>query len=145
MNDLFARLARRTAHLTGSAWGFLTALLLVIVWAIVGPLFHFSEAWQLVINTGTTIVTFLMVFLIQGSQNHDSAAMQIKLDELLRAVQGAHNSLIDLESATEDEIERHQRALHRLAGMHPRERRAVEADMRAGAEGEATEPNSREE
>lgn len=127
MDDLFARLARRTSRVTGSAWGFLVASLLVIVWAVLGPMFHFSETWQLVINTGTTIVTFLMVFSIQGSQNHDSAAMQIKLDELLRAVQGAHNSLIDLESATEEEMQRHQRAMHQLA--------ARDVDRRAGDEG----------
>ncbi|MGE3856103.1 MAG: low affinity iron permease family protein [Dehalococcoidia bacterium] len=126
MNELFARIARRTAHLTGSAWGFLAALAVVLGWAVVGPVFHFSETWQLVINTGTTIVTFLMVFLIQSSQNHDSAAMQIKLDELLRAVHGAHNSMIALESATEEEMDRHARALHRLAGLHE-----------GGSEGEA--------
>jgi len=118
MNDLFTRAARRTAHLAGSARTFLLALALVLTWAITGPVFHFSETWQLVINTGTTIVTFLMVFLIQSSQNHDSAAMQLKLDELIRAVSGAQNSLISLETGTEDEMQRQAEALHELAGMH---------------------------
>lgn len=128
MNELFARIARRTAHLTGSAWGFLAALAVVLGWAVAGPVFHFSETWQLVINTGTTIVTFLMVFLIQSSQNHDSTAMQIKLDELLRAVHGAHNSMIALESATEEEMDRHARALHRLAGLHEEGKAAQAAE-----------------
>ena len=118
MNELFSRIARRTAHLAGSAWAFLLAVGLVVAWALSGPIFHFSETWQLVINTGTTIITFLMVFLIQSSQNHDSAAMQIKLDELIRAVDGAKNSVISLESSTEDEMQQQSAAIHRLAGLH---------------------------
>jgi len=116
VNDLFTRIARRTAHLAGSAVVFLGAVALIVVWALAGPLFHFSETWQLMVNTGTTVVTFLMVFLIQSSQNHDSVAMQIKLDELIRAVQGAQNSLISLEDSTEEEMQRQSHALHRLAG-----------------------------
>lgn len=131
MNGLFGRIARRAAHLAGTAWAFLLAFLLVVTWAITGPLFHFSATWQLVINTGTTIITFLMVFLIQSSQNRDSAAMQLKLDELLRAVNGAHNSLISLESSTEEEIERQAQALHRLVGLHDDD--AVRGRHEAGA------------
>ena len=86
--------------------GFGIAVLTVILWAIVGPLFGFSDTWQLVINTGTTIVTFLMVFLVQNTQNRDSAAIHLKLDELIRAVQGAHNACLDLEELSEDELEK---------------------------------------
>lgn len=117
MNDVFSRIARRTAHLAGTAPTFLLAVVLIVVWAISGPVFGFSETWQLVINTGTTIITFLMVFLIQSSQNHDAAAMQIKLDELIRAVNGAQNSLISLENATEDEMQNREGELQRLAGI----------------------------
>jgi len=81
-------------------------MLIIVVWAVTGPLFGFSDTWQLVINTGTTIVTFLMVFLIQNTQNRDSEAMQLKLDELIRAVNGAHNGLLDLEELTEEDLER---------------------------------------
>jgi low affinity Fe/Cu permease len=104
LNDLFNTIARRVSHITGTAWSFLTALLIVIVWGITGPIFKFSDTWQLVINTGTTIVTFLMVFLIQNTQNRDSLAMQLKLDELLRSIEGARNSMIDLESLTDAEL-----------------------------------------
>jgi len=84
----------------------MVAVLIVLAWAITGPIFGFSDTWQLVINTGTTIATFLMVFLIQNTQNRDSAAVQLKLDELIRAVAGAHNALLDLEELTEDDLAR---------------------------------------
>ena len=123
MNELFRRLACRTAELVGTAWAFIFALLSIFIWLASGPIFHFSDTWQLVINTGTTIVTFLMVFLIQNSQNRDAKAMHLKLDELIRATRRARNSLVDLEKlsdaelrALEDEFHGlHQRALqHRL-------------------------------
>ncbi len=97
-------LAQRVTHFSGSSWGFSLALLVVVVWAFTGPMFHFSETWQLVINTGTTIVTFLMVFLIQRTQNKDSLALHLKLNELVAAVQGASNRLIDVESLSESDL-----------------------------------------
>jgi low affinity Fe/Cu permease len=102
----FSRFAKWTAHATGHPLAFALAALTIVVWLLTGPLFRFSDTWQLVINTGTTIVTFLMVFLIQNTQNRDSAAVQLKLDELIRAVNGAHNALLDLEELTESDLER---------------------------------------
>jgi low affinity Fe/Cu permease len=101
----FARFAKATARVSGHAATFGLAVLVIIAWAVTGPLFHFSDTWQLVINTGTTIVTFLMVFLIQNTQNRDSVAMQIKLDELLRAMKGAQTAMADLEDLTEAELD----------------------------------------
>lgn len=113
--SLFSRFAKWTAHASGRPATFATAAIIILVWGFTGPLFGFSNTWQLVINTGTTIVTFLMVFLIQNTQNRDSAAMQIKLDELIRAHQGAHNALLDLEELTEDDLERLRARYERLA------------------------------
>lgn len=102
--DFLADIASGVTRWAGSSWGFGTALAVVIVWAILGPVFHWSDTWQLVINTGTTIITFLMVFLIQRSQNRDSMAIQLKLNELVAAIEGASNRLIDVESLSEDEL-----------------------------------------
>ncbi len=102
----FTRFAKWTSRATGHPTAFVAAMLIIVVWAVTGPIFGFSDTWQLVINTGTTIVTFLMVFLIQNTQNRDSEAMQLKLDELIRAVNGAHNGLLDLEELTEKDLER---------------------------------------
>ena len=101
----FTRFAKRTATLTGRPATFLAAAIVIIVWAISGPLFGFSDTWQLVINTGTTIVTFLMVFLIQSTQNRDAEAIQVKLDELIRAVGHARNELMDLEELEEEDLD----------------------------------------
>jgi low affinity Fe/Cu permease len=98
----FTRFANHAARATGHPWAFLLAVIVVLVWVITGPIFKFSDTWQLVINTGTTIVTFLMVFLIQNTQNRDSAAIHIKLDELIRSHKPAHNSLLDLEQLDEE-------------------------------------------
>ena len=113
MNEFFRKFAQQTSMVVGSPWAFLTALLVILVWALTGPIFGFSDTWQLVINTGTTIVTFLMVFLIQNTQNRDAAAMQAKLDELLRAVGKARDQFIGVEHLTEREIEMIRRALER--------------------------------
>ena len=102
----FGRLARWTARMAGHPAAFAAAVLVIAGWALTGPIFQFSDTWQLVINTGTTIVTFLMVFLLQNSQNHDSAAMQLELDELIRAVHGAQNTLLDLEEQSEEDLKR---------------------------------------
>lgn len=102
--SLFTRCANQTAHLAGRATTFVVMCALVIAWALAGPFFDFSDSWQLTINTGTTILTFLMVFLIQATQNRDSAAIQIKLDEIIRSLEGAHNAVIDLEEMDEDDL-----------------------------------------
>lgn len=104
MNELFRRFSQKTSELVGSPWAFMIATLTLVVWAVTGPLFHFSDTWQLVINTGTTIVTFLMVFLIQNTQNRDAKAIHLKLDELVRATKRARNSFVDIESLSDDEL-----------------------------------------
>ena len=123
--SLFSRFAKWAACATGHPTSFVLAVGTLCVWAITGPFYHFSDTWQLVINTGTTIITFLMVFLIQNTQNRDSAAMQLKLDELIRAVQGAHNALLDLEELTQKDLDQ-IRARYEALARHARE------DLRQG-------------
>jgi low affinity Fe/Cu permease len=108
MYEGFRRLARAASHALGSPWAFAMAILVVICWAVTGPLFQFSNAWQLTINTGTTIVTFLMVFLIQNSQNRDTRVTQLKLDELIRALKEARTELVDMEDLSDEELRRLQ-------------------------------------
>jgi low affinity Fe/Cu permease len=111
----FSYFARKLAILSGRPATFLIAVALVLLWALTGPIFGFSDTWQLVINTSTTIITFLMVFLIQNTQNRDTEAIQIKLDELIRATQGAHNALLNLEQLEEEELEKYLRSYSQLA------------------------------
>jgi len=110
-----SRLARLTAHAMGQPAAFGTALAIIILWAISGPIFGFSDTWQLIINTGTTIITFLMVFIIQNTQNRDAEAMHIKLDELIRAMDQAQNALLNLEELEEEDLERIRADYLRLA------------------------------
>jgi low affinity Fe/Cu permease len=113
--EWFRRFSCRTSERLGSHWAFLIAVVVVVVWLVTGPLFHFSNAWQLVINTGTTIVTFLMVFIIQATQNRDATAVHLKLDELIRSSK-ARNIFADLEDATEDELAAFKREFSKLRG-----------------------------
>ena len=114
-DSLFTRFAKWTSRATGHPATFATAVLIILGWAVTGPIFGFSDTWQLVINTGTTIITFLMVFLIQNTQNRDSAAMQLKLDELIRAINGAHNGLLDLEELSDEELDKIKSRYEELA------------------------------
>ena len=111
----FSRIAHRTSEWAGRPLTFTIALLIIVVWLASGPIFGFSDTWQLVINTGTTIVTFLMVFLIQHTQNCDTKAVQVKLDELIRSTNGAHNALLDLEEMEEKELDEFRERYERLA------------------------------
>lgn len=124
----FHRFAKRTARLSAKPAAFGLAVAIVLVWILSGPLFGFGDTWQLAINTGTAIVTFLMVFLIQNTQNLDSEAMQVKLDELIRAADGAHNSLLDLEQLEEEELDRIRAKYQRLAALAREELRRGNID-----------------
>lgn len=114
--------------MAGRPQAFVLAVATIVVWGLTGPIFHYSDTWQLVINTGTTIVTFLMVFLIQSTQNRDAEAVQVKLDELIRAVEGAHNALLDLEELEEDELNRIHSRYRRLATIARQHLREGEKD-----------------
>jgi low affinity Fe/Cu permease len=130
MNELFRLFAARVSMVCGSSTAFIGAIVLVMLWAAVGPLYHYSDTWQLTINTGTTIITFLMVFLIQNTQNRDAKAIHLKLDELLRAVKGARTELVDLEDLSDEDLEELQQHFteirKRFAGR-ARERREARA------------------
>jgi len=106
VSDAFRVFARRSSVMLGSAWAFAGAVLVIAVWLITGPTFHFSDTWQLIINTATTIITFLMVFLIQNTQNRDAKAVHLKLDELIRAIKNARNELVDLEDLSDEELQK---------------------------------------
>jgi low affinity Fe/Cu permease len=111
----FTRFTKWTARASGKSVTFIGAVLIIVAWAITGPIFGFSDTWQLVINTGTTIITFLMVFLIQSTQNRDSEAMQVKLDELIHVMKGAQNALLDLEELEEEELDRIRESYQKIA------------------------------
>jgi low affinity Fe/Cu permease len=116
MDRAFTHIASAIASLAGKPAAFITAVLVIVVWAVSGPVFHWSDTWQLVVNTGTTIVTFLMVFLIQNRQNRDGAAMQAKLDELIRAIEGARGQFIGIEHLTDEQIEAIREKLEKEVG-----------------------------
>jgi low affinity Fe/Cu permease len=125
----FQRFARMAARAAGRPIAFGIALGSVLVWGILGPIFHFTDTWQLVINTATTIVTFLMVFLIQNTQNRDSEAVQIKLDELLRATKGCHNAVLDIEELSEDKLDQIKHGYATLARKAVEELRNGKSDL----------------
>jgi low affinity Fe/Cu permease len=125
----FSNFARQIATLAGRPLTFALAALAVLVWAATGPLFQYSDTWQLVINTSTTIITFLMVFVIQNTQNRDTAAVQIKLDELIRATQGAHNAMLDLEQLEEEQLEQYLKRYEELAARAREKLRSGELDV----------------
>ena len=126
MTQFFERISARVASAAGQPSAFIMASLIILIWAVTGPLFHWSDTWQLVINTGTTIVTFLMVFLIQNAQNRDGAAIQCKLDELIRAAGKARNQFIGIEHLTEAQLVALQESLEELAGDELAHQRSIE-------------------
>lgn len=123
MDEFFRKFSHKTSAIVGSPWAFGVAVLVILVWIVTGPLFNFSDTWQLAINTGTTIVTFLIVFLIQNTQNRDAKAIQLKLDELIRTNAAARNTLVDLEDLSNAELAKLEQQFIRL-----RERKAQDAD-----------------
>jgi low affinity Fe/Cu permease len=114
VQDAFRVFARNSSIILGSAWAFTIAVVVIIIWAVTGPTFHFSNTWQLIINTGTTIVTFLMVFLIQNTQNRDAKAVHLKLDEIIRAIKGARNELVDLEELSDEDLKKLENQFQQL-------------------------------
>jgi low affinity Fe/Cu permease len=114
VSDAFRVFARRSSSMLGSAWAFTAALLVIVIWLVTGPVFHFSNTWQLIINTATTIITFLMVFLIQNTQNRDAKAVHLKLDELIRAVKDARNELVDLEDLSDEELQKLEQQFRKM-------------------------------
>ena len=134
VSDAFRLFAHRSAVMLGSAWAFATAAFVILVWLVTGPTFHFSDTWQLIINTATTIITFLMVFLIQNTQNRDAKAMHLKLDELIRALKGARDQLVDLEDLSDEELKRLEEQFQRMrkcAEKNGKHSRHVEPDKSA--------------
>jgi low affinity Fe/Cu permease len=121
VSDAFRVFARRSSMMLGSAWAFSGAVLVILLWLVTGPTFHFSDTWQLIINTATTVITFLMVFLIQNTQNRDAKAVHLKLDELIRAIKDARNELVDLENLSDEELQK-------LEGQFRRMRQRAEND-----------------
>jgi low affinity Fe/Cu permease len=137
----FTRFANSGARATGRPGTFVLALIIVLVWAITGPIFAFSDTWQLIINTGTTIVTFLMVFLIQNTQNRDSEAMHVKMDELIRALEGAHNALLDLEELDEETLDAARQRYRKLAEKAREDIKAGKSDIGCDDVGDDADDN----
>jgi low affinity Fe/Cu permease len=131
MNELFRKFAHKISEAVGSPWAFMLALVVIVAWAVTGPIFQYSDTWQLVINTGTTIVTFLMVFLIQNTQNRDSKAIHLKLDELIRCVKGARDEMVNLENVSDDELKKLQEEFAHLVEHSPisRTKRAIDEEI----------------
>lgn len=123
MKEMFRKFSNQISQVVGSPWAFVAAVMLVIIWGVTGPLFGFSDTWQLVINTGTTIITFLMVFVIQNSQNRDSRSIQLKLDELIRAQKEARNSMLDLEDLSDAELDELQEEFRRICSKRSDQRK----------------------
>jgi low affinity Fe/Cu permease len=140
--DFFRRFAHRTSSIVGSPWAFLTSVSIVLVWALTGPAFGFSDTWQLVINTGTTIITFLMVFLIQNTQNRDAKAIHLKLDELIRALGPARNRLLELEEMSDQELARLEEEFKRLRARAGQRERAPRAAAPGSVESPAAESDA---
>ena len=130
VSDAFRIFARRSSQVLGSAWAFAAAILIIVVWGATGPTFHYSDTWQLIINTGTTIVTFLMVFLIQNTQNRDAKAVHLKLDEIIRALKGARNELVDLEKLSDEDLAKLEKQFERV-------RRTAERHNHHGSDADA--------
>ncbi|HEX4668219.1 MAG TPA: low affinity iron permease family protein [Chthoniobacterales bacterium] len=126
VQDAFRIAARKTSAVLGTAWAFMGAVAVIVIWGLTGHIFHYSDTWQLIINTGTTIVTFLMVFLIQNTQNRDSKAIHLKLDELIRSLAGARNRLMDLETLSDEELDSIQKEFERLRKRSERTTAKVE-------------------
>ena len=114
VSDAFRVFARRSSVMLGSAWAFAGAVLVILVWLLTGPTFHFSDTWQLIINTATTVITFLMVFLIQNTQNRDAKGVHLKLDELIRAIKDARDELVDLEDLSDEELQKLEEQFRRM-------------------------------
>lgn len=114
MNELFRKFAARTSKMVGTGWAFIIAVTVIIVWAVTGPIFKYSDTWQLIINTGTTIVTFMMVFLIQNTQNRDAKAIHLKLDELIHGLRGPHTGFVDLEELSDEELDELENTFRKL-------------------------------
>lgn len=126
MNEAFRKFSAHVSNIVGSAKSFIVAALVIVIWAITGPLFHFSNTWQLVINTGTTIVTFLMVFVIQNTQNRDARSMHLQLDELIKSMKTASNAFLDLDEMSDDELDKlrdHFRSMHDKVATHQARKR----------------------
>jgi low affinity Fe/Cu permease len=131
MEEFFRKFAAKTSAVVGSSWSFLCALLIIVVWALTGPVFGFSDTWQLVINTGTTIITFLMVFLIQNTQNRDAKAIHLKLDELIKATKGARNHMMDLDSLSDEQLKELESEYKRICELDDDETNGSGAGHRA--------------